>query len=76
MAGVFTVTDEVYQAAYVPSAVGDYKITVIYRKQVWDGSAWADTELMDTLIVDIRVTLKPADMEDDSMDEQDPPVLG
>lgn len=74
--GVFTVTDEVYQAAYVPSAPGDYKITVIYRKQVWDGTAWVDTELTDTLIVDISVTLKPADLEDDSTDEQDPPVLG
>ncbi|WP_405105434.1 family 16 glycoside hydrolase [Paenibacillus sp. FSL K6-1217] len=76
MAGVFTVTDDVYQAAYVPSAEGDYKITVIYRKQVWDGTVWADTELTDTLIVDIRVTLKPADVEDDGTDEQDPPVLG
>ncbi|WP_341346242.1 family 16 glycoside hydrolase [Paenibacillus sp. FSL H3-0469] len=76
MAGVFTVTDDVYQAAYVPSAEGDYKITVIYRKQIWDGTAWADTELTDTLIVDVSVILKPADMEDDSTDEQDPPVLG
>lgn len=76
MAGVFTVTDDVYQAAYVPSAVGDYKITVIYRKQIWDGSAWADTELTDTLMVDIKVIPKPADVEDDSTTEQDPPVLG
>ncbi|ETT77125.1 glycoside hydrolase family protein [Paenibacillus sp. FSL R7-277] len=76
MAGVFTVTDEVYQAAYVPTAVGDYKITVIYRKQVWDGTAWADTELTDSLIVDIKVIPKPADAEGDSTTEQDPPVLG
>ncbi|WP_342547947.1 family 16 glycoside hydrolase [Paenibacillus sp. FSL P2-0089] len=76
MAGVFTVTDEVYQAGYFPTAVGDYKITVIYRKQVWDGTAWADTELTDSLIVDIKVIPKPADAEGDSTTEQDPPVLG
>lgn len=76
MTGVFTVTDEVYQAEYAPTAAGDYQITVIYRKQIWDGTAWTDTELTDTLNVDVRVTLKPADVEDDSTDEQDPPVLG
>lgn len=76
MAGVFTVTDDVYQAAYIPSAEGDYRITVIYRKQIWDGAAWADTELTDTLIVDIKVIPKPADVEDDNTDEQDPAVLG
>lgn len=76
MAGVFTVTDDVYQAAYIPSAEGDYRITVIYRKQIWDGAAWADTELTDTLIVDIKVIPKPADVEDDSTTDLDPLVLG
>ncbi|MEK4003685.1 family 16 glycoside hydrolase [Paenibacillus sp. FSL H3-0333] len=76
MAGVFTVTDEVYQAAYVASAPGDYKITVIYRKQVWYGTAWADTELTDSLIMDIKVIPKPADAEGDSTTELKPPVLG
>ncbi|MFC6647834.1 family 16 glycoside hydrolase [Paenibacillus rhizoplanae] len=76
MAGVFTVTDEVYQATYLPSAPGDYKITVIYRKQVWDGTAWADTELTDSLIVDIKVIQKPADVKDDTTTELDQQVLG
>ncbi|WP_238656101.1 family 16 glycoside hydrolase [Paenibacillus piscarius] len=76
MTGVFTVTDEVYQAEYAPSAAGDYQITVIYRKQIWDGTAWTDTELTDTLIVDIKVIPKPADAEDDSTTEPNPPVLG
>lgn len=41
--GGFTVTGQVYQAAYVPAQAGSFTITATYQKQVWDGMAWMDT---------------------------------
>ena len=41
--GEFTVTGQVYQAAYVPAQAGSFTITATFQKQVWDGMAWMDT---------------------------------
>lgn len=63
--GVFTVTEEVYEAEYTPSLAGDFKITVTYLKQIWDGASWTDTAITDTLTVDITVSLAPEPGEED-----------
>ncbi|NQX46506.1 DUF1080 domain-containing protein [Paenibacillus tritici] len=65
--GTFTVTDAVYEAEYLPSAAGDFKITATYLKQVWDGSSWTDTTITDTVMVDITVSLPPEDPEQEEM---------
>ncbi|SDD83717.1 Polygalacturonase [Paenibacillus sp. UNCCL117] len=57
--GVFTVTGQVYQAAYIPAQAGDFQITATYQKQVWDGTAWTDTTT-DTLTAALTVSLAPA----------------
>lgn len=52
--GVFTVTGQVYQSAYIPSAAGEFTITATYRKQVWDGASWVD-DITDTKTVSLTV---------------------
>ena len=40
--GAFNLSDSSFTSSYVPSAAGIYTVTIIYQKQSWDGSAWAD----------------------------------
>jgi hypothetical protein len=41
-AGGFTATGPVYTTPYVPATAGTYTVSVIFQKQIWDGSSWAD----------------------------------
>ncbi|GGG13135.1 hypothetical protein GCM10010912_66980 [Paenibacillus albidus] len=56
--GEFTVTGQVYQAAYIPSGAGNFKITATYQKQVWDGTSWVNGET-DTISATLNVSLTP-----------------
>jgi hypothetical protein len=56
--GEFTVTGQVYQAAYIPSQAGSFTITATYQKQVWDGAIWTDTTT-DTQSAVLTVGLAP-----------------
>ncbi len=57
--GEFTVTEQVYQAAYVPAQAGSFTITATFQKQVWDGMAWMDTTTGTQSAV-LTVVLAPA----------------
>ena len=56
--GEFTVTGQVYQAAYKPAQAGSFTITATFQKQVWDGAAWMDTTT-DTQSAALTVVLAP-----------------
>lgn len=58
--GVFTVTEQVYQAAYIPSVAGEFKITATYVKEMWNGEAWIDAGITDTRTADLTVRPVPA----------------
>jgi polygalacturonase len=52
--GEFTVTGQVYQAAYVPAQAGSFTITATYQKQVWDGTVWTN-DITDTRSANLTV---------------------
>jgi len=56
--GIFTVSGQVYQSSYTPSAAGVFTITVIYQKQVWDGTSWVNGA-MDTNTATLTVSQVP-----------------
>ncbi len=63
--GVFTVTGQVYQAAYIPAQAGSFTITATFQKQSWDGTAWIDG-ITDTKSVNLTVTAQSTSGGDDS----------
>ncbi len=52
--GEFTVTEQVYQAAYVPAQAGSFTITATFQKQVWDGAVWTN-DITDTRSANLTV---------------------
>lgn len=69
--GTFTVTEQVYQAAYIPAHAGSFTITATFQKQVWDGAAWMDTTT-DSRSVNVTVTAQSTSGGDDSGNGGDP----
>ena len=41
--GLFTFANGAYTSSYTPSSIGSFVISVTFKKQVWNGSAWADS---------------------------------
>ncbi|WP_438448069.1 S-layer homology domain-containing protein [Gorillibacterium sp. sgz5001074] len=61
--GIFTVTGQVYQAAYIPSQAGSFTITATYQKQVWNGTSWMNGET-DSISAALNVDMPPAALAD------------
>ncbi len=54
--GVFTENNGTYTSVYKPSRAGHYLVTITFRKQIWDGSAWADDLTTETRTVNVSVS--------------------
>lgn len=59
--GSFTLSEGSYTSSYVPDASGCYTVTASFKKQIWNGSSWVDSNPVVTETKTESVTVNPAD---------------
>ncbi|CAK4868622.1 unnamed protein product [Aphanomyces euteiches] len=78
--GAFSLSGGTYRAEYMPSAAGNYTVTVTFLKQTWVGGQWTDTTFTDTKTATVASTVNSGsssggDMPVVSQASSDTPVV-